>query len=103
MIVRKSSMFFVFGLCCLLLFAATAIAGDISDPILKKLVEKGVLTKQEAKSVMQEMEKEAVEKDKAVEKKIIKTKTADSYLKKMTEHGFYSPIKSINELVSSRK
>jgi polyhydroxyalkanoate synthesis regulator phasin len=72
MIVRKSSMFFVFGLICLLLFAATAIASDISDPILKKLVEKGVLTKQEAKSVMQEMKKEAVEKDKAVEKKIDK-------------------------------
>ena len=72
MIVKKSSMFFVFGLCCLLLFAATAIAGDISDPILKKLVEKGILTKQEAMSVMQEMEKEAVEKDKAVEKKIDK-------------------------------
>ena len=40
--------------------------------ILKKLVEKGVLTQQEAKSVMQEMEKEAVEQDKVVEKKIDK-------------------------------
>ena len=49
MVVKKSSIFFIFGLCCLLLFAATAIADDISDPILKKLVEKGILTKQEAK------------------------------------------------------
>jgi polyhydroxyalkanoate synthesis regulator phasin len=72
MIVRKWSMFLVFGLCSLLLFAATAIAGEITDPILKKLVEKGVLTKQEAMSVMQDMEKEAVEQDKVVEQKIDK-------------------------------
>jgi len=72
MIVRKCSMFVVFGLCCLFLFAATAIAGEITDPILKKLVEKGVLTKQEAMSVMQDMDKDAVEQDKVVEKKIDK-------------------------------
>ena len=40
---------------------------------------------------------------KAVKKRIINTKTADSYLKKMTAHGFYSPITSIHELVSSQK
>jgi polyhydroxyalkanoate synthesis regulator phasin len=75
MIVRKCSMFVVFGICCLLLFAATAIADDITNPILKKLVEKGVLTKQEAVSVMQEMDKDAVEQDKVVEQKIDKRVT----------------------------
>ena len=69
---RKCSMFLVFGLCCLLLFASSVFAGDITDPILKKLVEKGVLTKQEAMSVMQEMEKESVEQEKVVEQKIDK-------------------------------
>jgi polyhydroxyalkanoate synthesis regulator phasin len=75
MIVRKYSMLLVFWLCCLLLCAATAIADEITDPILKKLVEKGVLTKQEAVSVMQELNKDAVEKEKVVEQKIDKRVT----------------------------
>jgi len=37
----------------------------------------------------------------AVKKSIINTKTANSYLKKMIAHGFYSPVTSINEIDSS--
>lgn len=39
---------------------------------------------------------------KAVKKKIIDTKTADSYLKKMIALGFYSSVTSINEIDSSQ-
>ena len=38
---------------------------------------------------------------KAVKKKIVNAKTADSYLKGMKTHGFYSPITSIKEQISS--
>jgi len=37
---------------------------------------------------------------KAVKKRIINTKTADSYLKKMIAQGFYSPVISIKEILS---
>lgn len=57
-------------LCCCLLLAGTVMATEISDPILKKLVEKKILTKEEAIDVMKEMDKEASEKDKKVEQKI---------------------------------
>ncbi len=57
----------VLSLCCLLLLAGAAMAADITDPILKKLVEKGILTEQEAKSVMKEMEKEPAGEQKAAE------------------------------------
>ena len=57
----------VLSLCCLLLLARAAMAADITDPILKKLVEKGILTEQEAKSVMKEMEKEPAGEQKAAE------------------------------------
>lgn len=60
------------SLLCLLWLTKTAIAADISNPILKKLVEKGILTKEEAVSVMQEIEKEAAEKAKKIEEKIEK-------------------------------
>jgi polyhydroxyalkanoate synthesis regulator phasin len=69
-------------LCFLLLLTGTSIAADITNPILKKLVEKGILTKEEAISVVQEMEKESVESEKMVEEKIDKkvtdTKSAES-------------------------
>ncbi len=64
---RKFSVLFS-GICCILLLAGTAAAADITNPILKKLVEKCILTQQEAISVMQDMEKETAEKDKRVEK-----------------------------------
>ena len=66
---RKVSVLFV-CLCCLLMFAGAAVAADITNPILKKLVEKGILTREEAISIMQDMEREAAEKDKKVEQKI---------------------------------
>lgn len=57
-------------LCCVVVFAGVADAADITNPILKKLVEKGILTREEAISVMQDMEREAAEKDKNFEQKI---------------------------------
>ena len=66
---KNVSVLFV-CLCCLLVFAGVAAAADITNPILKKLVEKGILTREEAISVMQDMEREAAEKDKNVEQKI---------------------------------
>jgi polyhydroxyalkanoate synthesis regulator phasin len=54
----------------MLIVAGTAIAAEIKDPILKKLVEKGILTPEEAATVMQEMEKETAGKEKEVEQKV---------------------------------
>jgi len=69
-------------LSCLLLLTGISTAADITNPILKKLVEKGVLTKEEAISVMQEMEKESAESEKMVEdkinKKVTDTKSTES-------------------------
>jgi hypothetical protein len=57
--------------------AGTSIAAEISDPILKKLVEKGVLSKEEAMSVLKEMDKEEAKQEK-VDKKVTETKSAES-------------------------
>jgi polyhydroxyalkanoate synthesis regulator phasin len=61
---------FVLGLCFVLLSAWASEAADVTNPILKKLVEKGILTEQEAVSVMQDMEKEKKETNKETEVKI---------------------------------
>ena len=66
---KNVSVLFVY-LCCVVVFAGVAAAADITNPILKKLVEKGILIREEAISVMQDMEREAAEKDKNVEQKI---------------------------------
>lgn len=65
----------VVALCILLLLPGTIIAAEITSPILKKLVEKNILTQEEAISVMKEMERETVEKEKKVEEKIEKKVT----------------------------
>jgi hypothetical protein len=54
---------FILGLSCLLLSAGASQAADITNPILQKLVDKGVLTEQEAAAVTQDMEKEGSKKD----------------------------------------
>ena len=72
---RRKLFVLVLFLCAMLLIAGTAVAAEIKDPILKKLVEKGVLTPEEASTVMQEMEKEAAGEGKAVEEKIEKKVT----------------------------
>jgi polyhydroxyalkanoate synthesis regulator phasin len=65
----KRVLSLVVSLCLLLSTAGAAMAaGEITDPILKKLVEKGVLTKDEAISITDEMKTEKKEK-KAEEKK----------------------------------
>src|SRR4030067_1011315 len=75
MCMRRKLFVLVLFLCVMLLIAGTAVAAEIKDPILKKLVEKGVLTPEEASTVMQEMEKEAAGEGKAVEEKIEKKVT----------------------------
>lgn len=70
MSVPKNVLVLFVCLCCVVVFAEVAAAADITNPILKKLVEKGILTREEVISVMQDMEKEAAQKDKNVEQKI---------------------------------
>lgn len=41
------------------LLAGAVMAADITNPLLKKLVEKRILTQEEAKSIMQDVQKEA--------------------------------------------
>ena len=66
----KRSLSLVVCLCFLFLFAQISAAEEITNPILKKLVEKGILTEQEALSVMHDMERESAEKEQKVERKI---------------------------------
>ncbi len=58
--------FLVAGLCCMLFLTGTSSAAEMTNPILNKLVEKGVLSKEEARSVLQEMDREAVKTDKNI-------------------------------------
>ena len=69
---KKKLSVLVIGLCCFLLLTGTSMAADITNPILKKLVEKGILTKEEAIAVLDEMNKETVRNDQQVEEKIEK-------------------------------
>jgi polyhydroxyalkanoate synthesis regulator phasin len=66
----KRSLSLVLCLCFLFMLSGMVKADEITNPILKKLVEKGVLTEQEALSVMHDMEKHTAEADKKVEQKI---------------------------------
>jgi len=53
---KKKFLAVIVSICCLMFLAGTSMAAeDITDPILKKLVEKGVLTKEEATSITEEM------------------------------------------------
>ena len=69
---KKKLSVLVIGLCCFLLLTGTSMAADITNPILKKLVEKAILTKEEAIAVLDEMNKETVRNDQQVEEKIEK-------------------------------
>src|SRR4030042_3536680 len=69
---EKRLVCLILGFCILLLLTGTAIAAEIKEPILKKLVEKGILTQEEAISVMQDMEGETVKEEKKVDEKIEK-------------------------------
>jgi len=74
----------------MLLIAGAAAAAEIKDPILKKLVEKGILTQEEATTVMQEMEKETVGKEKEVEQKVeqkIERKVSETMPEDMKDLG----------------
>jgi polyhydroxyalkanoate synthesis regulator phasin len=69
---KRKMAVLVLSLCSLLWLIEAAIAEEVTNPILKKLVEKGILTQEEAISILEEMEKETVEKEKQVEEKIEK-------------------------------
>lgn len=66
----KRGLSMVLSLCFLVLLSGISKAEDITDPILKKLVEKGVLTQEDAVGIMKDMDKEKAEKEKKVEEKI---------------------------------
>jgi len=63
----KRGLSFVLSMCFLFLLSGVSKAEDITDPVLKKLVEKGVLTEQDARSVMKEMAKEPAGEQKAAD------------------------------------
>jgi hypothetical protein len=58
------------------LFTEVASGTEITNPILKKLVEKGVLTQEEAISVIKDMEKEEADKEK-IDKKVTEAIPSD--------------------------
>jgi polyhydroxyalkanoate synthesis regulator phasin len=66
----KRGLSLVLSLCFLFLLSGISKAEDITDPILKKLVEKGILTEQEAVGIMKDMDKEKAEKEKKAEQKV---------------------------------
>lgn len=72
----KRGLSLVLSLCFLFLLSGISKAEDISDPILKKLVEKGVLTREDAVGIMKDIDKEKAEKEKKVEEKIDQKVTA---------------------------
>jgi polyhydroxyalkanoate synthesis regulator phasin len=67
---RSKLSVFVLCFCAALIMAGAAVAEEIKNPILKKLVEKGILTPEEAMAVVQEMEKETAGKEQEVEQKV---------------------------------
>jgi polyhydroxyalkanoate synthesis regulator phasin len=87
---RSRLTVFVLCLCAALIFAGTVAAAEIKDPILKKLVEKGILTPEEATTVMQEMEKETLGKEKEVEQEVdqkIEKKVSETMPEDMKDLG----------------
>ena len=66
----KRSLSLVLSLCFLFLLSGISKAEEITEPILKKLVEKGILSQQEAIGVMHDMDKEKTEKEIKVEQTI---------------------------------
>lgn len=72
----KRGLSLVLSLCFLFMLFGISHAAEITDPILKKLVEKGILSEQEAAGVMQDIEQEKTQKEKKVEQKIDEKVTA---------------------------
>jgi polyhydroxyalkanoate synthesis regulator phasin len=87
---RSRLTVFVLCLCAVLIWAGTVAAAEIKDPILKKLVEKGILTPEEASTVMQEMEKETAGKEQEVEQAVdqkIEKKVSETMPEDMKDLG----------------
>lgn len=90
---KKRMLEIVVSLCCLMFLSGTSMAAeDITDPILKKLVEKGVLTKEDAVSITEEMKVEAKEKEKKAEEK--KVNWAGSFRMRHDTQWFDKPEKA---------
>lgn len=72
---------FILSLCLMFSLVGSGSAADVTNLLLKKLVEKGVLTEQEATSILQDVQKEtAVEEkkmDEKIEQKIAEVKPTD--------------------------
>jgi len=56
---KRKFVVLVLCFCCYLLPTQAAVSAEVSNPILKKLVEKGILTQEEAIEVMDEIKKDA--------------------------------------------
>ena len=90
---KKRFLAIVIGMCCLMFLAGTSFAADeITDPILKKLVEKGILTKEEAISVTDEIKVETKTKEKKAEEK--KAKWEGSFRMRHDSQWFDEPEKA---------
>ena len=89
----KRLLFLILGFCILLLLTGMVMAAEITNPILKKLVEKGILTQEEAISVMQEMEGETVKEKEKV----------DENIEKKVSENMLADTKDINKVVQALK
>lgn len=56
---KQTIVFLALCLCSFFMLTQAAVSAEVSNPILKKLVEKGILTKEEAIEVMDEIKKDA--------------------------------------------
>jgi hypothetical protein len=63
---RRKLVVLVLCLYAMMLIAGTAVAADKQDAIVNKLIEKGVITKEEAASLMEEKQKESKDFEKIV-------------------------------------
>jgi len=82
---KRTRLVLFLTLCSFFFFRGAAIAADVTNPILRKLVEKGILTQEEALSVMEEIEQEGAKKDQ-VEKKVEKVAKDVEEIKKDSEN-----------------
>jgi hypothetical protein len=61
---KRRSLAYMVGFCCLLFFAGTLGAAEITNPMMTGLLEKGIQTQQEATPVPQDLETENVAQNK---------------------------------------
>ncbi|MEK6528244.1 MAG: hypothetical protein AABZ36_05100, partial [Nitrospirota bacterium] len=81
---KQTIVFLALCLCSFFMLTQAAVSAEVSNPILKKLVEKGILTKEEAIEVMDEIKKDAVN-DEQIKKDIEKVAKDVEEVKKDSE------------------